>query len=39
MSLHKLNFNLLEMRSSSTAQIEDLIIYSWLSRLAALSGW
>lgn len=39
MSLHKLNFNLLETRGSSTVQIEDLIIYSWLSRLAALSGW
>lgn len=38
-SLHKLNFNLVEMRGSSTVQIEDLIIYSWLSRLAALSGW
>lgn len=39
MSLHKLNFNLLEMRGSSTVEIEDLIIYSWLSRPAALSGW
>lgn len=28
MSLHKLNFNLLEMRGSSTVRIEDLIIYS-----------
>lgn len=39
MSLHKLNFNLLEMRGSSTIQIEDLIFSSWLSRLTALSGW
>lgn len=39
MSLHKMNFNQLEMGGSSTVQMEDFIISSWLSRLATLSDW